>query len=87
MLIRTMHVQPRGDRCQDPCACVLIAGMSAVLPHLVAKVDEEFRKGNLKEARAAQDTLNKWYLAQCLLHCLCTTIVDASHSLHATYLC
>ena len=36
------------------------AGMSAVLPHLVAKVDAEFRKGDLKEARAAQDTLNKW---------------------------
>ncbi len=43
--------------------CVIAAataGMSAVLPQLVAKVDADFRKGNLKEARAAQDTLNKW---------------------------
>ncbi|KAL0034124.1 hypothetical protein WJX79_010218 [Trebouxia sp. C0005] len=43
---------------------VIAGGMSAVLPHLVAKVDEEFRKGNLKEARAAQDTLNKWAAAR-----------------------
>ena len=57
--------------------------MSAVLPHLVAKVDEEFRKGNLTEAHAAQDTLNKWWVTLCLLHCLCTSVVDAIHSLHS----
>jgi dihydrodipicolinate synthase/N-acetylneuraminate lyase len=87
MLIHTMHMQPKAGRCQHSCTCVLIAGMSAVLPHLVAKVDEEFRKGNLKEARAAQDTLNKWYVTQRLLHCLCTTVVDAIHTLHVTALC
>jgi dihydrodipicolinate synthase/N-acetylneuraminate lyase len=87
MLIRTMHMQPRGDRCQHSCACVLIAGMSAVLPHLVAKVDEEFRKGNLTEAHAAQDTLNKWYVTLNLLHCLRTSVVDAMHSLRVTALC
>lgn len=87
MLICTMHMQPRGDRCQHSCACVLIAGMCAVLPHLVAKVDEEFRKGNLTEARAAQDTLNKWYVILYLLHCLRTSVVDALHSLHVTALC
>ncbi|DBB17114.1 TPA: hypothetical protein ACH3X3_014194 [Trebouxia sp. C0006] len=43
---------------------VIAGGMCAVLPHLVAKVDEEFRKGNLTEARAAQDTLNKWAAAR-----------------------
>ena len=34
--------------------------MSAVLPELVAKVDASFRQGALKEAQAAQATLNKW---------------------------
>ncbi len=87
MLIRIMHMQPRADRCQHSCTCVLIAGMSAVLPHLVAKVDEAFRTGNITEARAAQDTLNKWYVNQCLLHCLRTTVVDAIHSLHVKTLC
>lgn len=43
---------------------VIAGGMSAVLPHLVAKVDAQFRKGDLKEARAAQDTLNKWASAR-----------------------
>ena len=37
-----------------------IAGMSAVLPHLVAQVDASFRKGDEKGAKAAQATLNKW---------------------------
>lgn len=36
------------------------AGMSAVLPQLVTKVDASFRKGELKQAQAAQATLNKW---------------------------
>ena len=39
--------------------CV-IAGMSAVLPHLVAKVAESFKNANREEAQAAQATLNKW---------------------------
>ncbi len=82
-----MRMQPRGDSCQHSCTCVLIAGMSAVLPHLVAKVDEEFRKGNLSEARAAQGTLNKWYVTLYFLHCLRTTVVDALHSLHIIALC
>lgn len=87
MLICIMHMQPRGDKCQHSCTYVPIAGMSAVLPHLVAKVDEEFRKGNLKEACAAQNTLNTWYVILYLLHCLRTSIVDALHSLHVTALC
>ena len=37
-----------------------IAGMSAVLPNLVAKVDASFKQGNKEEAQAAQATLNKW---------------------------
>lgn len=39
---------------------VIAGGMSAVLPQLVAKVDASFRKGDQKEAQAAQATLNKW---------------------------
>lgn len=42
------------------CQVYAFAGMSAVLPQLVAKVDASFRKGDLKEAQAAQATLNKW---------------------------
>lgn len=51
------------QRCSAFCA-----GMSAVLPNLVAKVDAEFRKGNLEAAEAAQETLNKWYAH---VHCSC----------------
>lgn len=43
---------------------VIAGGMSAVLPQLVAKVDASFRKGDLKEAQAAQATLNKWAAAR-----------------------
>ncbi|KAL3143555.1 hypothetical protein ABBQ38_002354 [Trebouxia sp. C0009 RCD-2024] len=39
---------------------VIAGGMSAVLPQLVTKVDASFRKGEVKEAQAAQVTLNKW---------------------------
>ena len=47
--------------------------MSAVLPHLVAKVDAEFRNGNLKAAQEAQDTLNRWYVNFVLnFYVLCT---------------
>ena len=42
------------------CCLVFCAGMSAVLPHLVAKVDADFRSGDLKSSQDAQDTLNKW---------------------------
>lgn len=54
--------------------------MSAVLPHLVAKVDADFRKGDLDSARKAQDTLNKWYAVgrQNLLCTACSTLQQAS---------
>lgn len=45
--------------CLDSGGCA-IAGMSAVLPHLVAKVYASFKKGDKEEAQAAQATLNKW---------------------------
>ena len=45
--------------CLDGRGCAT-AGMSAVLPHLVAKVDASFKKGDKEEAQAAQATLNKW---------------------------
>lgn len=52
--------------------------MSAVLPHLVAKVDADFMQGDLKSARAAQETLNKWYvpsMAPLPLLSLCIPII------------